>query len=139
MAGSLRVAWLLQAGLLLLAWPAAAQVRLGEISSDLNGTISSGYTADLREYDRFRPRLDGRRRPPLFPALSTTRIFYPLMRSLLSESIAGKFQLPVHLRMPAGSTSPATSSAAATFPVRSAIPRLTTAKETTLFRVSPIT
>jgi hypothetical protein len=42
---SSRVAWLLQAGLLLTAWPVAAQVRFGEITSSANGTISSGYTA----------------------------------------------------------------------------------------------
>jgi hypothetical protein len=42
---SWRVGWLLQAGLLLVQWPAAAQVRFGEITSDANGTISSGYTA----------------------------------------------------------------------------------------------
>ena len=34
-----------QAGLLLLAWPVAAQVEFGETSTDLNGTISTGYTA----------------------------------------------------------------------------------------------
>ncbi len=45
MAVSWRVAWLLQAGLPLLAWPVAAQVRFGEVSSNANGTISSGYTA----------------------------------------------------------------------------------------------
>ncbi len=33
-------------GLLLLALPVAAQVRFGETSSSLNGTVSSGYTAD---------------------------------------------------------------------------------------------
>lgn len=42
---SLRIAWLLPAGLLLWGWPAAAQVRFGEVSSNANGTISSGYTA----------------------------------------------------------------------------------------------
>jgi hypothetical protein len=45
-AGSFRVAWLVQAGVLLLALPVAAQVKLGETSSDMNGTISSGYTAN---------------------------------------------------------------------------------------------
>ena len=42
----LRVAWLVQAGILLLTWPVAAQIKTGEVSSSLNGTISSGYTAD---------------------------------------------------------------------------------------------
>lgn len=46
MSGSSRVAWFVQAGLLLLAWPVAAQARLGELSTDLSGTISTGYTAD---------------------------------------------------------------------------------------------
>lgn len=46
MGGSLRVAFCVQAWLLLLAWPAAAQVRLGETSSNLSGTVASGYTAD---------------------------------------------------------------------------------------------
>ena len=45
MAGIFRSAVLLPVGLLLLPWPVAAQVRLGEISADSNGTISSGYTA----------------------------------------------------------------------------------------------
>lgn len=44
--GSLRVAWFVQALLLLATWPLAAQVRLGETSSDMSGTIASGYTAD---------------------------------------------------------------------------------------------
>lgn len=42
----MRAAWLVQAGLLLLAWPVGAQVRLGETSNNLSGTVSSGYTAD---------------------------------------------------------------------------------------------
>lgn len=46
MAGSLRVAWFLQTGLMLLAWPVAAQERLGQLSTNLSGTVSSGYTAD---------------------------------------------------------------------------------------------
>ena len=36
---------MLQAGLLLLAWPVAAQLRFGEVSSSANGTLSTGYTA----------------------------------------------------------------------------------------------
>jgi hypothetical protein len=36
-----------QAGLLLLGWPVAAQERIGELSSSLSGTISPGYTADF--------------------------------------------------------------------------------------------
>jgi hypothetical protein len=36
----------LQFGLLLLTGTVAAQVRFGEVSSNLNGTIASGYTAD---------------------------------------------------------------------------------------------
>ncbi len=44
-AGSLRVACLLQAGLLLLVSPLAAQMQLGETSSRANGTVSTGYTA----------------------------------------------------------------------------------------------
>lgn len=45
MAAIFRSVVLLPAGLLMLPWPLAAQVRLGEISADSNGTISSGYTA----------------------------------------------------------------------------------------------
>jgi len=46
-AGSFRVAWLVQAVLLLLAWPVAAQVKIGDFSTNLNGTVSKGYTADF--------------------------------------------------------------------------------------------
>jgi len=45
MAGSLRATVLLHAGLLLLTWPALSQVRLGEVSANSNGTVSTGYTA----------------------------------------------------------------------------------------------
>ena len=45
MTGTLRAVGLLQAVLLLQPWTASAQVRLGEISANSNGTISSGYTA----------------------------------------------------------------------------------------------
>ncbi|HTB96831.1 MAG TPA: hypothetical protein VK716_07465 [Terracidiphilus sp.] len=45
MKGSRPTKWMLQAGLLLLAWPVGAQVRFGEVSSNANGTISTGYTA----------------------------------------------------------------------------------------------
>jgi len=38
---------LVQAGLLLLAWPVTAQVRVGDLSSHLTGTIAPGYTADF--------------------------------------------------------------------------------------------
>jgi hypothetical protein len=44
--GSLRVAGFLQAAILLLAWPAAAQVRVGMLSNSLSGTIAPGYSAD---------------------------------------------------------------------------------------------
>ncbi len=47
----LRVAWLLQAGVLLLAWPDAAQIKVGEVSSRLSGTITSGYDADYGNMD----------------------------------------------------------------------------------------
>ena len=46
MTGSLRVAWIVQAGLLLLTAPLAAQVKIGDLSSDLSGTIAPGYSAD---------------------------------------------------------------------------------------------
>lgn len=42
----LRVALFQQAVVLLLALPVAAQVRFGEVSTNMSGTISSGYTAD---------------------------------------------------------------------------------------------
>ena len=45
MAGTWRVTLFVQAGLLLLAIPASAQVKFGEFSAALNGTVSSGYTA----------------------------------------------------------------------------------------------
>ncbi len=47
MAGSWRAAGILQAGLLLLVWPVAAQVKLGEVSADATGTVSTGYTASF--------------------------------------------------------------------------------------------
>lgn len=34
------------AGLLLLVLPAAAQIQIGDLSSNLNGTVSAGYSAD---------------------------------------------------------------------------------------------
>jgi hypothetical protein len=37
---------LAQAGLLLMAWPLSAQVKLGDLSTSLSGTVSAGYTAD---------------------------------------------------------------------------------------------
>lgn len=46
MARFLRVALFVQAGLLMLAIPADAQLRTGELTSSLSGTISPGYTAD---------------------------------------------------------------------------------------------
>ena len=45
MAGAWRTLRFFHGGLLLLALPVAAQIRLGEISADADGTISSGYTA----------------------------------------------------------------------------------------------
>jgi len=42
-----RVALFAQAGLLIVAWPVAAQVRVGEVSSTLSGVIAPGYTADF--------------------------------------------------------------------------------------------
>jgi len=42
----LRVAWLVQAGFLLLALPGAAQIQVGELSTHLSGTIAPGYSAD---------------------------------------------------------------------------------------------
>src|SRR5579864_5542513 len=35
----------MQAGMLLLALPAAAQIKIGETTNTANGTVSSGYTA----------------------------------------------------------------------------------------------
>jgi hypothetical protein len=43
-ASSFRVAWFVPAGVLLIALPVAAQVKLGELSTNLSGTISGGYT-----------------------------------------------------------------------------------------------
>jgi hypothetical protein len=43
---SVRAAWFVRAGLLLLAWPVAAQERIGQLSTQLSGTVSTGYTAD---------------------------------------------------------------------------------------------
>lgn len=45
-AGSSRAARLLPAGVLLLAFPLAAQVKIGDLSTNLSGTIAPGYTAD---------------------------------------------------------------------------------------------
>ncbi|MFZ0479398.1 MAG: hypothetical protein WAL71_09625 [Terriglobales bacterium] len=41
-----RVAWFGLAALLLAAWPASAQLKFGDFSSDLSGVVSSGYTGD---------------------------------------------------------------------------------------------
>lgn len=46
MTSSLRVARCVLIGLLLPGLPVAAQVRLGETSTNLSGTVSSGYNAD---------------------------------------------------------------------------------------------
>ena len=46
MGGALRIAWIVQASLLLLVWPAAAQVQVGELTSSLSGTIAPGYNAE---------------------------------------------------------------------------------------------
>lgn len=43
---SLKLACFTIAAICLLAWPAAGQVQFGDLSTDLNGTISTGYTAD---------------------------------------------------------------------------------------------
>lgn len=43
----MRVARLVQAGLLLLPWPLASQVKVGDFSTSLNGTVSTGYTANF--------------------------------------------------------------------------------------------
>src|SRR5579863_2528259 len=45
-AGILRNSSFLLVGLLLLALPAAGQITLGDLSTDLNGTLSAGYTGD---------------------------------------------------------------------------------------------
>ncbi|MGA3079898.1 MAG: hypothetical protein ABSD44_00785 [Terracidiphilus sp.] len=47
MADSLRVAWFVPAALLLMAWPVSAQIRAGDLSTSLSGTVSTGYTADF--------------------------------------------------------------------------------------------
>jgi len=44
--GSMRVAWWVPLGLALVAAPALSQLRLGELSTHLDGTIAPGYTAD---------------------------------------------------------------------------------------------
>ena len=46
MRGAWRVAGWVQSGLLLLAGPLAAQIKTGDFSDNLSGTISTGYTAD---------------------------------------------------------------------------------------------
>ena len=46
MAGSLRVAWVALAALLLSALPAVGQLQFGDLSSNLNGSLSAGYTGD---------------------------------------------------------------------------------------------
>jgi hypothetical protein len=45
--GRIQVAWLVAAGLPLLALPVNAQLKTGEVRSSLNGMISPGYTADF--------------------------------------------------------------------------------------------
>ena len=55
----LRVAWFVLTGLLLPALPVASQVKLGEISTNLSGTIATRIYHRLRKYSRIRSRLDG--------------------------------------------------------------------------------
>jgi hypothetical protein len=45
-AGSLRIAWIVQAALVMMASSAYSQVRIGELSTNLRGTVSTGYSAD---------------------------------------------------------------------------------------------
>jgi len=49
-AGLLRFSWLAQAGLLLLALPVSSQVKLGELSTNLNGTLATGYAANYGNF-----------------------------------------------------------------------------------------
>jgi hypothetical protein len=42
----LRVACCVQTGFVLLAWPVSAQIKTGDFSNSLSGTIAPGYTAD---------------------------------------------------------------------------------------------
>lgn len=42
----MRWAWIVLAGVLFCAHPVTAQIKTGEISSSVNGTVSTGYTAD---------------------------------------------------------------------------------------------
>jgi hypothetical protein len=42
----LRVAWKVQMGILLMAGPLAAQMKIGGLSTHLSGTVSPGYSAD---------------------------------------------------------------------------------------------
>ena len=49
-ASFLRFSWLAQAGLLLLASPVSSQVKIGELSTNLNGTLATGYAANYGNF-----------------------------------------------------------------------------------------
>ena len=78
MVRSIRFAWLVTAGLLLLAIPASAQIRFGETSTSATGTISSGYTGNLREYDSDQPMGGPWEGLQISLGLFTVRIFSPI-------------------------------------------------------------
>jgi hypothetical protein len=42
----LRVAWLVRAGIVLMVVPVSAQLKIGELSTNLSGTISPGFSAE---------------------------------------------------------------------------------------------
>ena len=42
----MRWAWIVLAGVLSAAFPVAAQIKTGEVTSSVNGSVSTGYTAD---------------------------------------------------------------------------------------------
>ena len=97
MAKLIRFAKWMQAGLLLLALPVAAQVKFGETSANANGTISSGYTATYGNLTSFDPRLDVRRRGHL-RRLVLQPEFSVLQCFPVSEPIAGQLQFPIHFQ-----------------------------------------
>ena len=112
--------------------PRAAQVKLGELSTSLNGTISTGYTATYGNMTEFTHgwTLGGDSHP--YRLLLQPQFSF-LQHLSLSEPIAGQLQLPVHLQCQRSQCQHQYLRLAANSPVQSAIPRPTTPKATTRF------
>ena len=122
---------ILAAGMLLLALvlPARAQVQVGDnINMNLNGNLSTGYTGDFSNYTGSDHGLNVGGNADLSWLLLQSQLRF-LRRSALLQPVAGKFQLSSRFSTPAAWAPAHPFSAAAISRDRSAIARLTTARE----------